>query len=75
MCVDSKSISVQNRAFRQPEYDKDGFINTNNEVIFMNGIVYRRNEKTEHSRIQLFVAESKFNRSISAITKAASNIK
>lgn len=41
----------------------------------MNRIVYKRHEKDSQSRIQLFVSESEFDRSISLFAKAAEGIK
>lgn len=60
---------------RQPEYDDDGFISTDNETVFMNRIVYKRTEEDTLSRIQLFVSKPRFDRNISVIVKGAEDAK
>lgn len=75
MCADGTSITVPNRAFRQSEHDKDGFVSTNNDTVFINRIVYMRAEESVQSRMQLFVSESKFDRGISVIVKGTEDAK
>lgn len=69
VCRDNTSISVPNRAFRQLVYDENGFINTDYSVAFMNRVVYKRSEKTEQSRMRIFVSESEFDREMSLVVK------
>ena len=75
VCADGTHITVPNRAFRQSEYDDNGFISTDNETVFMNRVVYRQTEENTQSRIQLFIAQSEFDRSISAIVKGAETVR
>ena len=75
ICTDDTHIAVPNRAFRQSEHDEDGFVSTDHETIFMNRIVYRRTEENTQSRTQLFIAQSEFDRSISAIVKGAETVR
>ena len=75
MCADNTRITVTNRAFIQPKCDEDGFVSTNNETVFINRVVYRRTEEHAQSRIQLFIAQSEFDRSISVVVKGAEDIK
>ena len=75
MCADDADIVVPNKAFRLPRLYGNGFINTNSKTVFMNSVVYKKNEKDMRQRIQTFVAQSEYDRGISAIAKAASDIK
>lgn len=43
--------------------------------MFINRVAYKRKEKTEQSRVRLFVSESEFNRDISMLVKGAKSIK
>lgn len=45
------------------------------EIIFVNRIVYERDEELAHSKIQLFVSESEFDRGISIIVKGARTVR
>ena len=43
--------------------------------MFINRVAYKRKEKTEQSRVCLFISESEFNRDISILVKGAKSIK
>ena len=74
-CVDNIDIATQSKVFQLPGLDESGFVGTDSKVVFMNRIVYKKTEKDVRLRIQIFVSESEFDRSISAIVKAANDIK
>ena len=45
-CADHAVITVPNRAFRQPGQDEFRHIRADGQIVFMDGVFYRRDQKT-----------------------------
>lgn len=74
-CADHTVITVPNRAFGQPGQDKSRHTHADGQIVFMNGVVYRCNEKIGQSRIWLFVSKTEFDRNTSTIVRGAKTIR
>ena len=70
-CVDGVDVLVPNETFRFPEWNENSSDSTYSEMTFMNGIVYTIDKERRLSGIQIFVSESEFDRSVSAISGGA----
>ena len=68
-------VLVPNRAFRLSEQDEDSSDSTDGEITFMNGVVYTIDKEERRSTIRLFVSESEFDRSVSAIAGGAQKVR
>lgn len=74
-CTDDTCVAVLSKAFRLPEQKQDGFVGTDSETTFINGIVYKKTEVDVRKRIWTFVSGSEFDRSISTIVKVTDDTK
>ena len=74
-CVDHVSIIAPNKVYKQNGQYRTRGDSAENWYRPINAIAYKINKKTPHSRVQLFISKSEFDREMFQIVRLAKEVR